>query len=250
MGFKTQWAESWARRATHQVVLGGPFLGLQYGRFSVNSGYAPKLLGIYEREVGDFVEALIARKPQRIVNVGAAEGYYAVGLAQRLPEVQVMAYEAEAEGQTLVEETAALNGVGARVEVRGACDPQQLANALGDGRGCAVVMDVESYEGVLLDPEAVPGLTQAAIFVEVHLSEDAGLERLLRGRFEATHTIEKREVRVPALDEVAAHVRSKMKWLPRSVRAKALDEKRSPQDCWLWLQPQVPAPVTAGGQNC
>src|SRR5215218_7302739 len=70
------------------VVRSGPFAGTAYSRdLLVDSGDAvAKLVGTYEMELHPVVEAWISEPPRRLVNVGAAEGFYAVGFARVLPK--------------------------------------------------------------------------------------------------------------------------------------------------------------------
>ena len=68
------------------VVRHGPFAGLQYPELTaVGSALYPKLLGSYQREIQGWIEEICAAGYSEIVDVGFAEGYYAVGLARRLP---------------------------------------------------------------------------------------------------------------------------------------------------------------------
>src|SRR5262245_12927877 len=53
----------------------------------------PKLLGTYEVELQPLFEQIVAASPLTVINVGAAEGYYAAGLAVRCPAACVIAYE-------------------------------------------------------------------------------------------------------------------------------------------------------------
>src|SRR4051812_19305855 len=62
-------------------VLQGPFAGMQYVTESYGSQLVPKLLGSYENELHDLVEQIVAQRPKIVIDIGAAEGYYAVGLA-------------------------------------------------------------------------------------------------------------------------------------------------------------------------
>jgi hypothetical protein len=126
-------------------VRSGFFVGMRYGSNSVGSAYLPKLLGIYERELAAQVESICAGEPGLIVDVGAAEGYYAIGLARRNPQTRVVAFEMEPRGQSALREMAGLNGVANRVEVKGKCEAEDLAAALGDTQGAVVVCDVEGY---------------------------------------------------------------------------------------------------------
>jgi hypothetical protein len=66
------------------TVLHGPFAGLMYPRdLLLAQADAPiaKLLGTYEQELHPVFEEVIAKQPRTIIDIGAAEGYYAVGLA-------------------------------------------------------------------------------------------------------------------------------------------------------------------------
>ncbi len=54
---------------------------------------SPMLLGTFEQELFDVISRIIEVKPKTIVNVGCAEGYYAVGLSRALPETNVIAFE-------------------------------------------------------------------------------------------------------------------------------------------------------------
>jgi hypothetical protein len=144
-------------------VSGGPFAGLRYPDASATS-LIPKLLGAYERELHAAVERAVAERPKLIVNVGAADGYYAVGLARRCPDAAVHAFEADARERELLARVAAANGVAIRIE--GAAAVGDL-RALSGGRALAVI-DCEGCEATLLDPDRVPLLRTATIVVELH----------------------------------------------------------------------------------
>jgi hypothetical protein len=156
-------------------VSGGPFAGLRYTDTSPHT-LVPKLLGIYERELHAAVEDVIRARPARIVNVGAADGYYAVGLARRVPDARVVAYEADADQRALLARVIAANGV--TVQIEGAAGP----GALGDAD--LVVMDCEGCERALLQPPL-----DATILVELHDVWDPGVGAVVTERFAATHEI-------------------------------------------------------------
>ena len=155
------------RKRSRDRVVSGPFAGMEYVWRALGSAYIPKLLGIYERELAWCVEAACEARPDRIVNLGAAEGYYAVGLARRNPQARVVAFEAMEFGRNLLSEMVALNGVSERVEVRGTAGCPELRAALHGAVCPLVVCDVEGQEANLLDPATVPGLRGARILVEV-----------------------------------------------------------------------------------
>ena len=70
------------RERTGCSVTSGPFAGMRYIDASFGSAYIPKLLGTYEQELSNVLAGIIAKRPKAVVDVGAAEGYYAVGLAR------------------------------------------------------------------------------------------------------------------------------------------------------------------------
>ena len=172
-------------------VLVGPFAGMRYPFGSVTRMllYGPSQVGCYERELHPVVEEMIATGPGLVVNVGAAGGYYAVGLARRLPGADVIAYESEPGRRAAVSRLAALNRVESRVDIRGTCTVAELAALAPSlaGRRACVVLDCEGAESELVDPEAVPWLAGASLLAELHPSVDPGIAALLERRLADTH---------------------------------------------------------------
>src|SRR5258708_4505437 len=109
------------RHATNCRVRSGPFAGMRYVDNSVGSAYLPKLLGTYERELAEVIEEACRLRPELIIDLGAAEGYYAVGLALRNPQARVVAFEQQDIGRAALWRMAQLNGVADRIEIHGRC---------------------------------------------------------------------------------------------------------------------------------
>lgn len=155
-----------------------------------SSAYCPKLLGTYELELHPVVEALRPQASyQHIVNIGAGEGYYAVGLARQLPQSRLTAYEADPESRAILNRMAQLNEVASRITIREFCTPSLLQEALQGLEHTLVVCDVEGGEQELLDPASIPELSQADILVELHDFLIAGISDVIRQRFATTHRI-------------------------------------------------------------
>lgn len=173
------------------VVRDGPFAGMVYTRrgIAMAEDVVAKLLGSYELELFPAIEEAIARRPHVIVNVGAGEGYYAVGLARRCPEAQVVAFEIDPLRQLWCEKMAGANEVGSRVEIRGACDPLALERALAL-RPSLVVCDCEGAEADVIDPAQTPSLGRALVLVEVHDFIDERIGPALEDALAPTHAIE------------------------------------------------------------
>lgn len=221
---------------TQTTVQRGPFVGMRYIDKSVGSAYIPKLLGIYERELWAHVEAIIALSPPVVIDIGAAEGYYAVGLTRRLPQCRTIAFEMNASGRNALARMAELNGVSARLGVRGKCEPDDLAAALGNEPNTAVVCDVEGYEKHLLDPAAVPALRRAAVLVELHDFLVPEITETLKCRFSPTHRITHIWQQPRSRDEFPWRTLGTA-LLPKSYLDWSVSEWRPVQMAWLWMQP-------------
>jgi len=113
-------------------VQSGPFAGMALiGRPGWSESDAqPMLLGVFESELHSLLEEGVAERPDVVVNIGSADGYYAVGLARRLPDARVHAFDSSETAGANCREAARLNGVDARVEVHGAGDGAALRRVL------------------------------------------------------------------------------------------------------------------------
>lgn len=162
------------------TVHAGPFQGLRYIERSAGSSLLPKLIGSYEQELNEELENVLKTPYDTIIDVGCAEGYFAVGCAWRVPSAQVFAYDTNPGAQTLCQELATLNNV--KVNLGRRCTPAVLNERI---KGATLVIcDCEGYEFELLDPVRVPGLRGADIVVEIH-----GTAEPLLDRFQSTHEI-------------------------------------------------------------
>lgn len=216
----------------------GPFRGMRYVQASIGSSYGAKLLGTYELELHGVFDTFAAHPFHSIVNVGAAEGYYAVGLARRYPKARVVAFETEAEGQALIWQMARLNRVDDRVEVAGHCDPETLQQRLKPHS--LVWMDVEGAEGSLLDPQIVPILTTCTIVVETHDYLMPGVTDLLRQRFTGSHDITEISTHPRTLADLPLAFRLLFQIAGRRYAASVLNEGRPAAMQWLVLEHRRP----------
>jgi ribosomal protein L11 methylase PrmA len=187
--------------------------------------------------LAECVEAISRQQPELIVDIGAGEGYYAVGLAMRNPQARVIAFEMDPAGQRATAEMARLNGVSRRVEIRGKCEVTDLAEVLASVPRPVVVCDVEGYEIELLGPEIVPALRQATILVELHEFVVPGITAELMRRFTDSHQISQQWQ--------TTRLRSEFPWrtlgtmlLPRAYLDWAVSEWRPERMAWLWMEPK------------
>jgi hypothetical protein len=196
------------------------------------------LVGIYERELAPFVEACCKTHYPLIIDIGAAEGYYAVGFGWRCPASRVIAFEQSSEGRALLSDLKEVNRV-QNVELRGHCDIDGL-NALLDHAiaNALIICDCEGYEMTLLDPERVPALTKASILVETHDVLTPGICQEIRSRFSLTHDI----TEVPSEDRTASDYPFRnlyVNLMPKPWLELVVSEMRGGTMVWLWMTPKA-----------
>jgi FkbM family methyltransferase len=253
--------ENLVRAQTSGRVCQGPFAGLRYINRAVGSAFIPKLLGIYERELNGCVEAACAAQFPLIVDVGAAEGYYAIGLARRNPGARVIAFEMEESGREALREMAGLNGIECReqgagsgesdsgsalqapgsalfLELHGKCEFENLQATLASADRSLVVCDVEGHEEFLLVPEKIPALARAHLLVEMHDFCCPGITDRITARFAPTHHIERiwQEPRTRA-DFPFQSWGTRL--FPKRYLDWAVSEWRPERMSWLWLTPKA-----------
>ena len=172
-------------------VQSGPFAGMELddGR-AYDWHRANKLLGCYEANLNTHLLKSVKRVPGTVVNVGCAEGYYAVGLARLLPDATVFAFDADANAAGVCRQAAELNGVSNRVVVNGFCTTEILGHLVARARRTLIFMDCEGGELELLDPARVPLLASCDIIVETHDYIDRSITGALLQRFAASHAVE------------------------------------------------------------
>jgi len=211
-------------------VTGGIFAGMTYLPEAKGSVLIPKLLGTYEQEIAHWIRDVVAAPPARIIDVGCAEGYYAVGLARLLPETEIFAFDINASAQRLCRRLAELNGVGGRVRVGGRCSQNDLQRLAGSGT--VLICDIEGAEGAFLDPRAIPALLQTTLIVELHDCLVPDVANVVRKHFAVSHDCDEAQA-----VERATHELQELSDVSENHRKLMLSEFRVPGQSWLRLQP-------------
>lgn len=211
------------------IVAAGPFAGMHYPVQASEGGRAPRLLGAYEASLHPIIETVIARAYPQILDIGSAEGYYAVGLARRMPEATIHARDTDPKARALCADLARANGVKANVRIGPEVTHADLA--LCAKAATFILCDIEGAEGALLDPAQAPALAQADILVEVHEGMRPGLLATLTARFQPTHRVTRidRALRPDLLPDWA-------ETLSDLDRLLLLWEWRASPTPWLWME--------------
>lgn len=168
-------------------IFGGPFAGMEYLTKATEGALMPRLLGTYESELHPHLTAFAAEGLDCVVDVGCAEGYYAVGLARLMPDTQVFAHDISEVARGYCAELAARNAVSDRVIIGGEFKPEDFERFA--GRRVLVMLDAEGAEVDILQPERSPALAGMNLIVETHDVFRKGALATMMERFSPTHDI-------------------------------------------------------------
>lgn len=176
---------AWMYDQTKGIVQSGPFANMRvlHDEFWSDGSLSCKLLGCYEQELHQIIEQEIDRlellPSPKVVNIGCAEGYYAVGIARRLPKADVWIVDFE-EAMAIANKAADLNEVEL---VSGAPITDTMKNA------DLIVIDCEGAEVDYLDKTKFPSLAKSTIVVECHDIDAGKNSKVIAERFMDTHQI-------------------------------------------------------------
>jgi hypothetical protein len=217
-------------------VLAGPFQGMRYINEVTLGSLIPKWIGTYEMELHPWIRQIVERPPRIVIDVGCAEGFYAVGLARLLPEVRVFAFDVDFISRLQLRKLSRLNSVANQIEIAGRCSHQEIER-LAAGGGALLIADIEGLETLLLDPVACPCLAITRILVELHPAFGGVLKdtrRELRIRFAGTHHAEE-------LSSLSRSAANGSHLLPLGFQngeiPALLEEYRGVAQSWLLLSP-------------
>jgi precorrin-6B methylase 2 len=212
-------------------IWSGLFEGMDYVAEAAEGALIPRLLGVYEAELQPHLRAFLDEGLDDIIDVGCAEGYYAVGLARAAPSVTVHAHDIDPKAREACAALAARNGVDARVRIGGEFSPADFQAFA--GRRVLVIVDAEGAELDVLQPALSPTLAGMKLIVETHDVYRAGALATLRERFAPTH-----EVTVVRQGSRVLEPPAWMEQLNELDRLIALWEWRLQPTPWLVMRPR------------
>ena len=165
----------------HSTVAYGPLKGF---KFDPKTWWNKKdrggmLLGLYEQEVLN----CLASPPdthRTFIDLGAADGYYGVGVLVNRIFDESYCFEMSHIGREVIQANAALNHVKDRIHLRGKANPDFYFDIPAEKRAaCVLLIDIEGGEFDLLTNEVLNAFKQSIILIELHPElVDNGEQRL------------------------------------------------------------------------
>ena len=171
------------------IVRHGPFCGLKYPELtSIGSALYPKLLGSYESELHPWIQEVCDAGYSEIIDVGCAEGYYAVGLALRIPQAMIYAYDIYEGAQQLCANCATTNHVADRLSVRAAFTANELLDIPIRHRGL-IICDCEGAETQIFTEQSCHQFANWDLLIETHDFMDINISTRMTELFQDTHDV-------------------------------------------------------------
>lgn len=171
------------------TVRDGYFRGLKYpGLQSFGSALFPKLSGSYESELYPVLYKFRERNYTHIVDIGCAEGYYAVGLALQYPQASVWAFDISEKARQLCRQMSELNGAGERIIISGECT-NDFFMSLDAGAYGLIICDIEGFERELFCQQNITALKRFDLIIELHPMYKRDVKEYLSTLFGQTHVV-------------------------------------------------------------
>jgi hypothetical protein len=172
------------------IIKDGLFAGMKYPSFkAICSALIPKLSGTYENELNVVFQKLRANKYDLIVDIGCAEGYYAVGLAMLFPNTPVYAFDTDSEARELCYDMALLNQVQDQVIINGECTIEKLSNLV-NGKRCLIISDCEGYEEELFTADSRHIFSNCDLIIELHPFKNKNIKEDVSKGISSDHLIQ------------------------------------------------------------
>lgn len=188
----------------------GPFKGLRldrdtwWGKLDLGS----QCLGLYEKEILNLIESTNTGRYSTFIDIGAADGYYAIGMLVSGKIDKTICFELTEKGRAVIAENWKKNHSPGELTILGAANAESFATLkTQDLNNALVLVDVEGAEFDLLTDDVLNQLSSSTIVIEIHHWMDDFLDKyttFLRnaGRYFELETIARVERETSNLPEL------------------------------------------------
>lgn len=217
-----------------QKIISGIFKGL---KFNVPNFNTAMLIGTWELELFSVLNEILKKKFSTIFVVGAAEGYYAVGFSQHLPDTNIFAFEKQFDYRGKLKRLTISND-SKNIHIEGNCDSKILKSHLQlGGDNPFLFCDIEGGEIRLLNLKLIPDLAKTELIVEVHEMYVENCQQRLLDEFKDTHNYTIIYGRERRLDDLPVSCRILSFFASKETVTNLMNEGRPYPMNWIWFQP-------------
>lgn len=232
------------KRLFGRRIRSGLFKGMRYTGQNSGSTLMPKILGTYECELNTILAPLLRRPDLRMMDIGAAEGYYTIGALFSNPNATAVAFEMNPDARAMLTRLAQENGVTDRLLLFGECTPLAAEEMVAEHHPNLFIMDVEGAEYALLTTNLCRSLSEAHVIVEIHPWTRESLLTIMHARFAATHEVSHIIARRPAASDINLPIWRMLASLSTWLETRLLQERPNGMS---WL---VAKPIESNSKQC
>ena len=152
----------------------GPFKGIKIekDKWWGNLDSASQCLGLYELEILNYLKKYKFDKNKKFdtfIDIGAADGYYAIGMLYSGLTSQSVCFEISPKGREVIQKNWENNGSKGKLKIYGKATPKKILN-LSDTlfENTLILIDIEGNEFDLLDKDVLYKIKNCIIIIEIH----------------------------------------------------------------------------------
>jgi len=213
----------------------GPFKGVRINNHSAWSGtkdIGPKIFGLYENQILNWIQQ---KKFDLLIDVGAADGYYALGMLSSKIVSRAVTFEISVNDREITKSSAIINNVDDKIFIKGEATSSEIIEVLKTCSNGLIIMDIEGGEYNLITSELLEAAKNCCLVIEIH--DVVGreiLENMLSlckefHEFEELTSLERNFPRDKFTEKLTDNERSHL-----------LSEGRSYAMSWVALSPKIP----------
>jgi hypothetical protein len=154
------------------IVQAGPFKGMKIPKASTwtYNHTAQMILGLYEKSVHDVLFRSEFLDRRTFIDVGAADGYYLIGLCLSGRMDQAYGFEIVANSRDAISRNAKINNQRQKIAIKGIADYDSMTSLLDciEMSNVILLVDIEGGEFDFLCEELLSLLKECVIVIEVH----------------------------------------------------------------------------------
>lgn len=153
------------------IVKYGPFKGLKLNRdtwWSV-ADLGSQCLGFYEKELLDIISVISPSHYDYFIDIGAADGYYAIGMLAAKKVNHVICFEQSDTGRQAIHQNWCLNNAPGHIKIHAEANALSLQGLPTQAtQNALILIDIEGAEFDLLSPQVINDLKHCDIIIEIH----------------------------------------------------------------------------------
>jgi hypothetical protein len=154
----------------------GLFKGVKINNRSDWSGakdIGPKVFGLYENQILRWIQQ---KKFDLFIDVGAADGYYALGILSSKIASRAVTFEISVNDREITKASAIINNVDDKIFIKGEATSSEIIEVLKSCNNGLIIMDIEGGENNLITSELLEAAKNCCLVIEIHEVVDKDIQ--------------------------------------------------------------------------